>query len=161
MSKAVNASESKERLEHKGYLGRSLNEFVLDEHLIVVRNHHDSLGEYDSTNLISDNRHRIGIKVNDVLMSFRLIHITIAVNTEVELFATHHEALVERRKQHKLSTAKLLYRHCKQSVVLSRIASHNGCVAVRTGLVRRDQLTLQRVLEVDQFGLVEFQKSHI
>ena len=66
MRKAVYTSECKERLKHKRDLGRSLKKFILDEHLIVVRNHHDSLGEDDSTNLVGYYRNRIRIKVNDV-----------------------------------------------------------------------------------------------
>ena len=82
-------------------------------------------------------------------------------DSEIELLAAKNEALVKRREEHVLSATQFLYRDCKKSVVTSCIAGHDARVAVRTRLVRRDDLPLERVLEVHELGLVEFKKSHI
>ena len=92
----MNASECKERLQHERKFRRSLEEFVLDEHLISVRNHHDSLGKQYSSDLVGHHRHRIGVKVHDILMSLRVIGISVAVDTEVELLSTKKQTLIQR-----------------------------------------------------------------
>jgi hypothetical protein len=83
------------------------------------------------------------------------------MDSEIELFAAEYKALVERRKQHKLSASEFLNRNSKQSVIAPGIAGHDRRVAISAGSVSLDNLTLERVLEVYQFGLVEFKKSHI
>ena len=91
----MNASERKERLELKRDLSGSRVKLILDKHLIIVRNHHNGLGENDSTDLVGYHRHRIGIEVDDVLMTSWFVSITIAVDAEVELLSAHHEAFIE------------------------------------------------------------------
>jgi hypothetical protein len=93
-------------------------------------------------------------------MSLRIISVTIAMDSEVELLTPEDKALVKSRKQHILSSAEFLYRNSEQSVIASRITCHDGRVAVRTGLICNQKLTLERVLQVHEFGLVKFQKSH-
>jgi hypothetical protein len=83
------------------------------------------------------------------------------VDTQIELFAAENKTLIESRKQHILSATQLVYRDSEQSMVASRIAGHDRRVAVRTRLIRLNDLTLERILQVYQLGLVEFKKSHI
>ena len=78
------------------------------------------------------------------------------MDSKIELLTVEDKALVERGKKHILSTAKLIYRDSKQSVVAPCVAGHDGRVAVGTGPVGLKNLALERVLKVDQFGLVEF-----
>ena len=45
-------------------------------------------------------------------------------------------------------------------MVTPGVASQDGGVAVGTRLAGRDDLPLERIRQVDQLRLVEFQKSH-
>ena len=94
-------------------------------------------------------------------MSLRIISVSIAMNAEVELFSSKDQTLIQRRKQHILSTAQLVHRDSEQSVVTPCIAGHDGRVAIRSSVVRRDDFTLKRILQIHKLGLVEFKKSHI
>ena len=93
---AVHASEGKKRLQDESRLHRRLDEIIPYEHLIIVRNHENRLGEDDLTYLIGDLRLWISVKVNDVLVASRLVDVTIAVDAEVELPSVHEQTLVER-----------------------------------------------------------------
>jgi hypothetical protein len=119
------ASESQERLQSESNLGRCLKKFILDKNLIVVRNHHDSLCEQDATDLVSNDWHWRRVKVNDVLMSTRLVGVTIAMNTKVKLLTSKNKTFIQRRKQHILSASQLLNRDSEQSVITSCVASHD------------------------------------
>ena len=94
-------------------------------------------------------------------MSLRIISVAVAVDTEVELLASEDQTFIQGGQQHILSATQLINRDCKQSVIASRIAGHDGRVAVRSCLIRSDDLTLERIFQVDKLGLVEFKKSHI
>ena len=78
------------------------------------------------------------------------------MDTEIELLAADHNTLVHRRKQHILPSSEIVDRHSQQSMIPSRIAGHQRGVAVRTCLVRKDNLPFQRIFQVYKFGLVEF-----
>jgi hypothetical protein len=92
----VNATESEERLEHEGNLGRSLMKLISDKHLVIIRHHGDGLREDNTSDLIGNLRYRVGVEVNDVLMAPRFIGITVAMDSEVELLAAENKALVKR-----------------------------------------------------------------
>ena len=94
-------------------------------------------------------------------MSTWFINVAIAMDSEVELSAVQDYALVQAGKQDMLGTSESIHRNRKKSVVASRVAAHNGCVAIRPCFVRSDNLPLQRVFEIDQFGFVESQESHV
>jgi hypothetical protein len=78
------------------------------------------------------------------------------MNAKVELLAAENQTFIQRGKKNILSTTKPSYRNGEESVIASGIAGHDGRVAVRTRLIRSDDLTLERILQVYQLGLVEF-----
>ncbi len=152
----MHAPKSKERLQDKRHFRRSLKQLIPDEHLVIVRNHHDGLGEEDASYLIGDYRNRIGVKVHNVLVSSRLIRVTVAVNAEVELLAPEDKAFIQGGQQHVPSSTQFPYGNGKKPVIAPCVAGHDGRVAIGPRLACGDNLTLERILEIDKFGLVEF-----
>ena len=57
-------------------------------------------------------------------------------------------------------SSELVHRDSQKTVVTPGVASDDGRVAVGSGLVGAYDLPLQRIREIDQLRLVEFQKSH-
>ena len=93
-------------------------------------------------------------------MSLRIISVAVAVDSEVELLTSEDQTLIQRRKQHILSATQLINRDSEQSVITPCVAGHDRRVAISACLIRRDDLTLERILQVHKLGLVEFKKSH-
>ena len=156
----VEVAESQERLELQLHLGRGVQELILDEELVFVRAQGDLLAEDDLTDLVGDGGNRVCVEVHDVLVPAGLIDVSVAVDAQVEPLAAQGDAFVQGTQQDVPESVELLHRNGQQAMVAPRITRHDGRVAVRAGLVRQDNLALQGILEIDEFRLVEFQKSH-
>ena len=141
----VDVAESEERLELQPDLRGSLDEVETDKDLVGVGHQDDTLGENDLTDLVGDLRDGVGLEIDHVLVPAGLVDVAVAMDTEVELLAVHHEALVERGQEQELVTAEAVERHCQESMVTAGIASHDGRIAVGACLVGADNLSLQRI----------------
>ena len=148
---AMHASECEERFQHEGSLFRGLDEMILDEYLIGVRSHKNSLAEQDFPYLVDNLRGWIGIEIDYVLMTSRFIDISVAVDAEIELLAAYDKTFVQGRQKDEIPPSKLIDRNCKKSMVTPGIASHDGCVAIGSCLVRHDDLSFERIFQVYQF----------
>ena len=71
------------------------------------------------------------------------------------LMATSCDALINKAKENESQTE-----HCQKAVVAARVAGDDGCVTIGTGLVGKNNLSPERVFQIDEFSLVEFQKCH-
>ena len=158
--KGVKVAEGQERLEFHLHLGGSVHQLVLDEELVLIGTQDKGLAEHDFADLVGDGGDGIRIEVNDVLVTAGFIDVSIAMDTQVEPLSAEGEALIEGTQQDVPVSVELFYRNGQKAMVAPRIAGDDGRVAVRTGLVRQDNLSLERILEIDEFRLVEFQKSH-
>ena len=157
----MDPAEGQEGLELEADGSRRLHQLVLDEELVGVLRQDQALAEDDLADLVGDHRDRVGIEVHDVLVPARLVYIAVAMDTQVKTLAAKGEALIEGTQQNVPVAAELFHRYGQEAVVTPRVASDDGRVAVRTGLVRQNNLAFQGILEIDEFRLVEFQKSHI
>ena len=89
-------------------------------------------------------------------MTPRLIDVTVAVNAEVEAFTVDYEALVKIGEQEEPVSAETVQSNGQQTVVATGIAGHDARVAIAAGLVCAQNLSLQRIREIDELGFVEF-----
>ena len=156
----MNPPESEERLELKLYLGRSAYELIFNENLVIIRNQDNTFCKHDAPDLVCNRRDRISIKIDNIFMAPRLINISIAMDSEIESLATKDNALINRRKQQVLVPTETVHRNCQKAVVAARVAGDDGCVTIGTGLVGKNNLSPERVFQIDEFSLVEFQKCH-
>ena len=100
-----------------------------DAVLIVLEDHF--LLQDDATHTIRRRRYLAGIKLTDVLVSIRTERVAlILVQAEVELCSVLDDRTVERRQQHMVIVVELRYRNDQQTVVLTRIAVHEGRRAI-------------------------------
>ena len=83
------------------------------------------------------------------------------MDAQVEPLSAEREAFVQGGQEHVPVTSEPLHRNGQEAVVAARVAGHDGRVAIRAGLARKQDFPLQRVGQVDELRLVEFQKSHI
>ena len=98
MGEGVDVAEGQIRLQQKGYLRRSLDELELDEDLVNIGSEHDALYKNDITDLIGNLGYRVGLEIHHIFVSPWIIYVTVSVDTEVELFSIHNEALIQRRE---------------------------------------------------------------
>ena len=157
----MEVTESQERLELQLHLGGCFFQLILDEKLVLIGTKDDGLAEDHLPDFVDDGGNGICIEVHDVLVPARLVYIAVAMDTQVKTLAAKGEALIEGTQQNMPVAAELFHRYSQEAVVTPRVASDDGRVAVRTGLVRQNNLAFQGILEIDEFRLVEFQKSHI
>ena len=160
MGQVMDPAECQERLQAQTDLGGRADQGVLNQQLVLVRGHHQFLGKNDFSDFVGHLRHRIRIEIDDVFVSAGFIDIPIAVDAQVETLAPEGQALVQRAQQDIAERAEGINGNAQQAVVAPRIAGHDGRVAIGTGLRREDDFPAERIAEIDQFGLVEFQKSH-
>ena len=157
----MDPAEGQEGLELEPDGGRRFHQLVLDEELVGVLRQDQALAEDDLADLVGDHRDRVGIEVHDVLVPARFIDVPVAVDAQVEPLPAEREAFVQGGQEHVPVTSEPLHRNGQEAVVAARVASHDGRVAIRAGLAREQDFPLQRVGQVDELRLVEFQKSHI
>ena len=136
-------------------------DFEFHEHLVTVRRQDESLAEEDVSHLAGDLRDGVRAEVHHVLVAARFIGIPVTVDAQVELLAVHDQGFVQVGKEQELVAAETVQRDREQAVVTARVAGDDGRVAVGSRLVGAQDLTLERVGQVDQFRLVEFQECHI
>ena len=154
-------TESQERLELQLHLGGCFFQLILDEELVLIGTKDDGFAENHLPNFVDNGGNGVCVEVHDVLVSARLVYIAVAMDTQVKPFTAKGEALIEGTQQNVPVTAELFYRYGQEAVVTPRIASDDGRITIRTGPVRQNNLAFQGILEIDEFRLVEFQKSHI
>ena len=157
----VHASERQEGLQGQFHPGGRVDQFVLDQDLVAVLGQDQAFAEDDLADLVHHHRHRIGVEVDDVLVSARLVYVSVAMDAQVEPLAPEGQALVQRRKQHVTIPAEPLHRSGQQAVITAGVAGHDGRIAVRAPLAREQDLPLERVGQIHEFRLVELQKCHI
>ena len=161
LGEVVDFAEGKERLEFQLHLRGSVHQLVLDEDLVAVLHEDEALPEDDLTDLVGDHRNRVGVEVHDVLVAARLVDVAVTMDAQIEALAPEREAFVQGRQEHVPVTVERLHRNGEESVVAARVAGHDGRVAIRARLARKEDLPLERVRQVDELRLVEFQKSHM
>ena len=161
LRQVMDPAEGEERLELEADGRRRLHQLVLDEELVGVLRQDKALAEDDLADLVRNHRDRVGIEVHDVLVPARLVDVPIAVDAQVEPLSAEREAFVQGGQEHVPVTSEPLHRNGQEAVVAARVAGHDGRVAIRAGLAREQDFPLQRVGQVDELRLVEFQKSHI
>ena len=157
---AVYIAESQERLKFQDHFGGCIHQLIAYHHLIVIWVKDDTLPENDFPNLVRDAGNRVCVEVHNVLVAAGLIDVPIAVDAQVKPLSAQDKALVQGTQQQVPVAIELLYRNGQEAVVTAGIARDYGRVAIRSGLVRQDNLPLKRVREIDELRLVEFQKSH-
>ena len=96
LGQGMDIPESQERSEQQPDLRRCVHQVVTDHHLVCVGDQKDGLRQDHASYLVGDLRYRVGLEVDDVLVSPGLIDIPIAMDTQVELFSSQHQALVHR-----------------------------------------------------------------
>ena len=161
LREGVDVAERQERTQLEHDRGRTLQQLVLDEHLVAVLRQHDALAEEDFTHLAGDLRHGVRAEIHHVFVAARLVHVAVTVDAKVELLTVHDQGFVHIRQQQETVSAESVQRDRQQAVVAAGVARDDGRVAVGAGLVRTQDLPLQRIGQVDQLGLVELQECHI
>ena len=152
----MNVPEGQERGQAECNRTRRRKQFVLDKHLVLVLGEKKAFLDDGRTDLVGKLGHRLGIKVDNVLVSPRFIYVSVTVDTEIEALAVNNQILVEIRKEHILVSAEPVEGNCKKAVIAAGIAVDNGCVAIGAGLVGSKNLPLERVREIHEFRFVEF-----
>ena len=142
MGKGVGVAEGQERLEDELHGSRRLEEFILYKDLVTVLGEKDALAEKHLSDLVGDLRHRIRAEVHYVLVSARLIDVSIAMNSEVELLTLDYEALIQIREQKISVPSETVQGDGQKTVITPRIAGQNRRVAIRTGLIGAQNLPL-------------------
>ena len=143
VGQGVDVTERQERRQKQLDLCRSVDQLETDHHLVRVRNKQDALGEHDLTDSIGDFRHRISLEINDVLVAARLIDASVAMDAQIEPLPVQDETLIQRGQKQMLLPSESVNRYGQQTMVTPGVASHNRCVAIRSGLVGADDLPLQ------------------
>ena len=157
----MNTPERQKRLEAETQLCRRFRHLIAKHHLILVRNEENAFRELNLAHPVCDYRHGIGREIHDVLMSSRFIDVPVAVDAEIEDLAIYLKALIHGGEKHILASSEIVHRNAQKAVITPCVAGYNGSVAVSARLVRADNLPLERIRQVHEFGLVEFQKCHI
>ena len=139
----MDVAEGKERREEQSDLGRRLHQFETDHHLIRIRYEKDAFREGDLADPVGDLRHRISLEINDVLVAARLIDASVAMDAQIEPLPVQDETLIQRGQKQMLLPSESVNRYGQQTMVTPGVASHNRCVAIRSGLVGADDLPLQ------------------
>ena len=141
-------------------MGMGVQQGVADEQLLAARYEQNLLAEEHSTDTVCNDRERIHFKIDDILVSPRLINIAVVMNAKVERHSMLQQSLVKSRQQHIAVTSELVDGNSEETVVFSRIAAHYGGVAVAPRPVCCQQFPLQGILQVHEFRFVELQISH-
>ena len=79
---------------------------------------------------------------------------------QVELLPVHDEALVQCGQKKELVPTESFPRHCKQAVIAACVTVDDAGVAIGARLVRSKNLPLERIGQVNELRLIEFQISH-
>ena len=143
VGQGVDVTERQERRQKQLDLGRCVDQFETDHDLIRIRDKQDALGEHDLTDSIGDFRHRISLEINDVLVAARLMDASVAMDAQIEPLPVQDETLIQRGQKQMLLPSESVNRYGQQTMVTPGVASHNRCVAIRSGLVGADDLPLQ------------------
>ena len=89
VGEVVNIAECEQRPElHGGSLG-SFEKLVIYEKLVSVRAEQKGLAEHDVADFVGNLRHRSFGEVNHILVAPRLVNVSVAMNSKIELLATH------------------------------------------------------------------------
>jgi hypothetical protein len=156
----MDVAESQERLELQFHFCGSVHQFIVDHELVRVRAEDYLLAENDFADLVGHGRDRICVEIHNVLVSARLIDVSVAVDSKVEALAPEGKAFVQGAEEEMPVTAELFNRYGQKAVVTPGVAGHDGRVAIGAGFIGQDDFPLEGILKVDQFRLIEFQKSH-
>ncbi len=139
----MDVTESQERGQKQPYLSRSVNQVETYHDLIGIRHEQYAFREHNLPDLIGDFRDRVSLEIDDVLVAARLIDITVAVDTQIELFSIKDETFIQRGQEQVRPASESVNRHCQQAMIAPCVASHYGSVAVGARLVGTDDLPLQ------------------
>src|SRR5690554_2889871 len=71
-----------------------------------------------------------------------------------------HQRQVERRKQDKAPSPEMGYGTNQHTMIFSGVAANNRCTAIRAGTIGTQHLSMQRILQIHQLGLVKLEISH-
>ena len=123
-------------------LGVGIYERVAYHELCALVYPQQLLLQYGTTHAIGDRRCGCVLKVGDILVSARLVHPLEAVQCEVEGLLMLDEGLIERREQN-VCAVTLVDGCYHQTVVLARVAAHNGGTHVAATTIRGQHLTVE------------------
>ena len=90
----MNAPESKEWFQQERQLSRRFFQFITNHDLVLVRDKHDTFRKFHFSYLVIDDRDRICLEINNILMAARLIDVTVAMNAQVELLSVHDQTFI-------------------------------------------------------------------
>ena len=153
-------AESEEGTQAQQRARVSVNEGIADQQLRARVDPQHLLAQHYATHAIGDRGGRGVLEVDDVLMATGLIDAREAVQREVESLIVLDYGFVERREQHE-TAIRLVDRSHHQTVVLTRIAAHDGGTHITALTIGREHLALQRVLQVTELVFVKIEYRHI
>jgi len=127
LAQGVRVAECEVGLEAQHGAGVRVKQRVANENLVFAMHHQQLLAQVNAAHAVLDGGRGVVLKVNDVLVSARLVHaVRVAVYAEVERLVVLNNRLVKRGQQHVALAAKLVNRAYQQAVILARVAAHNG-----------------------------------
>ena len=81
----MNVSKCEEWFKLKFHFFGSIHQFISDNHLITVGSQKNALNKNHLSHLVGDFRHRIGLKVHNILVPPWFVDFIITMNTKIKL----------------------------------------------------------------------------
>ena len=153
-------AESEEGAQTQQSARVSVNERIADQQLRARVNPQHLLTQHHATHTIGDGRSRGVLEVDNVLMAAGLIDTRETVQREVEGLIVLDYGFVERREQYEAAIGVVDRSH-HQTVILARIAAHDGGTHITALTIGREHLALERILKVTELVFVKIEYRHI
>ena len=147
-------AESEEGAQTQNGARVSIHESIADQQLRARVNPQHLLTQHNATYTIGNRGGRGVLEVDDVLVASGLIDTREAVQREVERLIVLNYGFVERREQHE-AAIRFVDRSNNQTVILTRIAAHDGSTHITALTIGREHLALQRILQVTELVFVK------
>ena len=146
----MDVAESEERFEADFGVAVGVNQCVADKDTRLALDKDFLLFEHHAAHAINKRRYGVGIKFGNILVTFRLIVVTlIFMQSQIEFVFMLDDCLVERRKQHMTSAVDLRQRANQHSVIFAIVAANQGCKRVCTRAVGPQNFFCQGILQIN------------